>query len=336
MANLVQAVKKQLALVGYNASVPLAAQVALLLATAERVRCMLLDGPPGAGKTSLAKAVARLLKVEVLYMATTAGTSEEDIRQKPNIVRVLRGISGDREAVKSGADVIKLGFLPRIFKLSQTQKVVAFVDELDKGSEDVDNCFLTALEEGEVLVDDMGAVKANLENLVLFFTKNNKREVAEPLMRRCRREYLSWPSEELEVEIVTGKIHCQVPEKALDVPYEPIQAIPVPIATVLVKLANLLRAKEADLIKPPASQEVTQAAMDVVRLASWGCLELAGEVCFGWLAGYREDREILKKITTPAKLTEALTGAVKSSGQEVLRKEIPKADDKFVDLRGSG
>lgn len=333
MANLVKETQKMLAYVGYSANSHLAAQVALLLSTAERVRCMLLDGPPGAGKTSLAKAVAKMLGIkEVIYIPITAGTSEDDVITKPNMVRVLRGVAGDKDAVKTASDVVKLGFLPRIFKMSQTQKVVAFVDELDKGSEDVDNCFLTALEEGEVLVDDIGVIKANLENLVLFFTKNNVRGVSEPLMRRCRREYLGFPSEDLELEIVTGRIKSQHPKTPLALPFELIETVPDPIALVLIKLANQLRAREADLIKPPASQEITQAAVDVVRLARWGCLDLAGDICFSWLAGYQEDREILKKITSPASLTNTIKAAVKSSGGEIFRQNISKPDDEFVDL----
>ncbi len=331
--NLVSKTRAALALVGYSADSQLAAQIALLLSTAERVRCMLLDGPPGAGKTSLAKAVAKMLKVNVVYTAITAGTSDEDILTRPNMVRILRGVAGDASAVNSAEDVISLGFLPRVFEMSQQGLTVAFVDELDKGQEDVDNCFLTALEEGEVVVEGRGVVKAKLENLILFFTKNNKSEVSEPLMRRCRRAYLGFPSESLEMQILTGAVKVEEPKEAIRVPFHRLEAVPAPIAQVLIKLANQLRSKEQDLIKPPATQEVLQAGLDVVRLAQWGSLPLAGEVVFGWLAGYQEDRQILKSITSVDQLNAALQAAVKSSGTEVhAKRDLEKPDDEFVDL----
>lgn len=329
--NLIQVVREKLAEVGYVANDKLAAQVALLLCqNSGSVKAMILDGPPGAGKTYLAKSVARILGVDYVYIQAHPGSAPEDFLYDANIVQILRGVAGDASAVHSAEDVIELGFLPQVFRASQRGSVVAFVDELDKANPKTDSLFLSALQEGEVVVKGLGRIKANLHNLILFFTKNDERQISEPLMRRCRREYLGFPSEALELSILTGEVREGRLNGSVAMPEEPVDAVPLTMAKVLVTVANQLRAKQEDLIKPPATQELVLAGHDVVRLARWGALPLAGEVAFGWVAAYLEDREILRQIMTPEKLGEMLTTSAKASAMEISRKGISKTDESFV------
>ncbi len=329
--NIIKTIGTSLREVGYVATEKLATQVALLLASdGGSVKAMLLDGPPGAGKTFLAKSVARILGVDYIYIQAHPGSSPEDFLYDANIVSILRGAAGDPEAVKSAEDVIELGFLPQVFKASQEGPVVAFVDELDKSSPKVDGLFLAALQEGEVVVKGVGRVRANLANLVIFFTKNNERQISEPLMRRLRREYLPFPEEKLEMAILTGRVKRGQVSQPVEIPHEPVDAIPEAVAKILITIANRLRDKQEDLIKAPATQELEMAGHDVIRLARWGALGMTGEVAFGWLAGYEEDREILRQITTPEELGNLLRSAIKSSAARTVRQEIGTADDSFV------
>ena len=317
--------------VGYVANDQLAAQIALLLTSnGGSVKAMLLDGPPGAGKTFLAKSVARIMGVDYIYIQAHPGSVPEDFLYDANIVQILQGVAGNKEAVKTAEDVVELGFLPTVFRASQRGPVVAFVDELDKASPKTDSLFLAALQEGEVMVKGIGAIKANLKNLVIFFTKNDERQISEPLMRRCRREYLGFPSADLELAVLTGKVKKGKLDKALGIPSEPVDSIPEAVVRVLISAANQLRAKQEDLIKAPATQELGMAGHDVVRLARWNALGIAGEVAFGWLAAFQEDREIFQQIMKPEKLGELLNTAVKASVEEIAHRGIPKADGEFV------
>ena len=147
-------VQSQLEKVGYFATQELATEIGLLLARKDtnNIRTMLLDGPAGSGKTFLAKSVANMTGATFVYIQAHSGSSPEDFLVDANIVTILRAAAGDTSAVRCPTDVISMGFIPLIFQLSNTTPVIGLVDEIDKASRKVDAFFLSALQEGEVII----------------------------------------------------------------------------------------------------------------------------------------------------------------------------------------
>jgi MoxR-like ATPase len=293
-----QKISEALGHAGYMASELIATQIALLLhQSSKAVRAMILDGPPGAGKTALAKAVAKVTGAQFIYVPAHPGSTPEDFLYDANIVQILRGVSGDHEAVKTARDVIDFGFLPMVFEASQRGPVVALVDELDKSSPKCDSLFLTALEEGEVMVKGVGPVKAKLENIILFFTKNGERSVSEPLMRRCRRMYLRFPEPQLEMAILMGILKPQ--EIAEKVSLKLAGEQPKPnkvVAQMLITAASKLREQEL-FLKQPCTAELGYAMSDIVYLKEWRVSnEVAKTVVMSWLAAYPEDLALAEQV----------------------------------------
>lgn len=345
MAKVIASMRDALRQTGYVASDMLAAQMALLAGSRPApaddneeegpIAAMVLDGDPGTGKTFLAESMARVLHADSVYIAAHSGTTPEDLMYQPNIVRILRGVAGDREAVRSERDVVRYGFIPSVFAISRERPVVAFIDELDKArSETVDDCLLTAFQKGVVQVDGIGTVRAKRSNLLLFLTKNNKRQVSEALMRRCRRWYCDFPSVELERTVLTGAVRKGRLAKPLVVPAEPVFELPEAVANVLIGIASSMRARGEEVIKKPTTQELFMAGADVMRLARWGALEHAGEVAFGWLAAFPEDREVLESIVTPEKLGQLLAAAAKVAVGGRTSQAIGEVDDSFATFGG--
>lgn len=308
----VDEVQMKLGLVGYLCDKTLAAQVALLLhQNKDGVKALLLDGPPGSGKTFLAKSITKVLGAKYIYKAAHRGSAPEDFLYETNILKVLQGAAGDKDAVRSPEDLIELGFLPAAFKLSQEGLVVALVDELDKSHASTDSLFLSALQEGEVQVKGHGTIKANLDNLVIVFTKNAEREISEPLMRRCRRHYLQFPAKALEKAILQGRVKKQETVEPLEVKDCPVESIPEALIDELLNNAKMLRElyEEERLIKAPSTEELLQAAQDVARLKIWGHLSVTGAICANWLTGFKEDKQVLFQNISEQKLADRLTNA---------------------------
>jgi MoxR-like ATPase len=310
---LPQAMKQALASVGYYSDDSLATEMSLLMAQeTDMIRTMILDGPPGAGKSALAKAVAKIYNAPFIYVQAHSGSSPEDFLLDANIVAILRGASGDRSAVKSPEDVISFGFIPTVFKASQSGRIISLVEELDKATQKVDAFFLTALQEAEVMIRGISKpITANVRNLTLFFTKNNEREVSEALMRRCRRVYLKFPPTELEMKILAQA------------------GVKQAIAQVLTNIASKLRQKQDDLIKVPATQELVMAGLDTQRLGQWGCIHMAGDIVFRWLAAYQEDQQILKKMLPVETLNNMLKIAYKAASASS-QDEHTRPDESFL------
>ena len=157
---------------GYKCNKELAMQVCASLKQ-KPVGGAFLFGPAGAGKTHLPEVLHDILEADLHYYQVTQGTREEDLVQK-----ILPA-----DDTKTGVK-IHPGILVQATEATHGDKlVILLLDEWDRTRHSADAFLLDFLQSGRISFPGVN-VSANQENLLVFITLNDERELSEPLARR--------------------------------------------------------------------------------------------------------------------------------------------------------
>lgn len=230
--------------------------------------CLLLDGPPGVGKTYLAQTVAKYLQAKFLQFQFTVGVGRDVIMHDIDIAAVIdaqvqahvSGIAGTPFAV-SRDDLIIPGVLQEALVESHRRTTVLLLDELDKAKPTVDSMLLEFLQEGAIQHPTQRGqvITGNQNQLLVFITKNNERDLTEPLIRRMDVVYLNWPQENTEHAIVVKMARDYL--KGWN-----IKGDVSGCARAMVTYATKIRSKGQMLRKMPSSPELGKATADILRV----------------------------------------------------------------------
>lgn len=250
---------------GYIASDAIALSLFLALQLDKPV---VVEGPPGVGKTELAKAAAALLGRPLIRLQCYEGLDEAKALYewkygkqllytqvlKEQLGDVLRGAQGLAESVarlhEFGDIFYSEEFLeprPLLAALRAPAGAVLLIDEIDKADQEFEAFLLELLSDFQVSVPELGTVKALHKPLVLL-TSNNQRELSDALKRRCLHLYIPYPDAALERRILAS----QVP------------ALPATLRDSLVGFVQSLR--QQDLRKAPAVSETLDWARTLLLL----------------------------------------------------------------------
>jgi MoxR-like ATPase len=205
---------------------------------ANYISALLLDGPPGCGKSYFGKYLAWRLRADILRFTFVPGCGREDL-----ILDSIIGADGKRAH----------GVLLKAMETSREKKVVLLLEELDKAEPRVDSFLLTFLQEGEVLVPQIGLFQAVHSNLLVVITKNDVREASGPLVRRCRTIFMKWPSVEVESRILQ----------------QALPNLPLDACKAVIEPANVLRNHPA-VPRPPSTPELIRICRDLVQAVKEG------------------------------------------------------------------
>jgi len=259
------ALAARLAETGYLASAQTSLAVYLALALNKPV---LVEGPPGVGKTELAKAAAAVLGLPLVRLQCYEGLDEGKALYewkygkqllyvqvlKEQLGDLLRGAKGLEESVERlhqfGDIFYSEEFLeprPLLNALRYDNGCVLLIDEIDKADAEFESFLLEILSDFQVTVPEIGTVKARSLPLV-FLTSNNTRDLSDALRRRCLHLHIPFPDKSLERKIV----EAQVP------------GVPAALRQQLVDFVHALR--ELDLKKHPAISETIDWARTLVLL----------------------------------------------------------------------
>jgi MoxR-like ATPase len=207
---------------------------------------ILLEGPPGASKTSFGEFLAQHLHARYFELNFTSSMRAEE---------VLYAI-----AVAPGNQVVyRKSALWEAFEASHEGPVVLVLDEIDKARERVEELLLRTLERYRFQDPWGNTVHGRQENLVVIATSNRKRELMEPTLRRLPiRLQIGFPDWATQREIITACLPegFSISQQALD---------------LLVRIATLLR--EADPNKAPSYQELAHLAWNAYCLFEAGMFD---------------------------------------------------------------
>ena len=230
---------------------------------------VLIEGPPGVGKTELAKTAAEMFSLPLVRLQCYEGLDESKAiyewkygKQllytqvlKEALDEVLQGAKGFTQSVSKlhefGDIFFSNEFLeprPLLKALREEDGCVLLIDEIDKADHEFESLLLEILSDYQVSIPEIGTIKAVAEPPIVFLTSNNTREISDALKRRCLHLYIPFPDVEVESKIIGAR----VPE------------VPPELQRQLVEFIHELR--NLDLKKLPAISETIDWARTLVLL----------------------------------------------------------------------
>ena len=171
-------------------------------------RPMLIEGPPGVGKTELAKAIAKSFERDFFRIQCYEGITFEQIVGEWNYQKQLLHLEAARNDSNKESKIFAEEFFirrPLLNAFLNENNSVLLIDEIDKADEEVESFLLQALGEKEITINDLGTFQLQ-NDLIVILTSNSQRSLLDETKDRCLFLYIPYPSVEREIEIVKSRI----------------------------------------------------------------------------------------------------------------------------------
>ncbi len=177
---------------------------------------LLLEGEAGVGKTEAAKSLALVLETPLIRLQCYEGIDAAEALYEWNYPRQLLSI---RIADSKGEDLDEKGLFgpdylirrPLLEAIASEEPVVLLIDEIDRADDEFEAFLLEVLSDFQITIPEVGTIRAARRPAVIL-TSNRTRELHDALKRRCLFHWISHPSIEREIEIVTLRVPG-VPER---------------------------------------------------------------------------------------------------------------------------
>jgi MoxR-like ATPase len=234
---------------------------------------LLLEGEAGVGKTEAAKSIATALGARLIRLQCYEGLDVAHAVYEWNYARQLLHIRAAQEGTVDEAELFGPEFLirrPLLEAVEADEPVVLLIDEIDRADEEFEAFLLELLSDFQITVPELGTIVAKQRPYVIL-TSNRTRELHDALKRRCLFHWISHPSIEREIEIVTLRV----------------PGVPERLAAEAAAFVAELRA--LDLQKPPGVAETIDWARALTALGMQELDVENVELTLGSVLKYHED-----------------------------------------------
>ncbi len=173
---------------------------------------LLLEGEPGVGKTTAAKALATALGAPLIRLQCYEGLAVSEALYEWNYQRQLLAIrlAESRGTRLDDADLFTEEFLHerailRCVRHRGPVPPVLLIDEIDRADDEFEALLFEFLGEGSITVPELGTFTAERPPVVVL-TSNRSRDLHDALRRRCLYHWIEFPDAARAAEIIRRSV----------------------------------------------------------------------------------------------------------------------------------
>ena len=164
----------------------------ILLLMLKLKKPLLLEGPPGVGKTEASQIIASYLNTKLIRLQCYEGLDVNSAVYEWNYQKQLLSIKLTESSALTSAEkeshIFGDEFLlkrPLLQAITESDKApVLLIDEIDRADEEFEAFLLELLSAYQISIPEMGTIKASHIPIVVL-TSNRTRELSDALKRRC-------------------------------------------------------------------------------------------------------------------------------------------------------